>query len=50
METWKFGMEDLLHCKCLNAPLEDDKAKPNDMTCDVWRRLDRKDIWFIQQL
>ena len=31
---WKAKMEDILYCKNLYAPIEDDEAKPKDMPKD----------------
>ncbi|KAA8515633.1 hypothetical protein F0562_018756 [Nyssa sinensis] len=42
-------MEDILYCKDLYEPIEEDIAKPKDMDDEKWKRLYRKTIGNIRQ-
>ncbi|KAL6211098.1 hypothetical protein ACLB2K_016326 [Fragaria x ananassa] len=44
---WKAKMEDLLYCKDLSSPIEGNK--PNAMSDEEWKKLNRKCIGVIRQ-
>ena len=46
---WKARMEDYLCCKDLHGPLLGDGAKPEKMSVEEWRILDRKTVGYIRQ-
>lgn len=46
---WKAKMTDLLYCKDLYAPVEGESSKPETMTAEDWKKLDRKTIGTIRQ-
>ena len=47
---WKARMEDFLCCKDLQGPLLGDGAKPEKMSVEEWRILDRKTVGYIRQM
>ena len=46
---WKARMEDFLCCKDLQGPLLGDGAKPEKMSMEEWRILDRKTVGYIRK-
>ena len=46
---WKDKMEDILYCKDLYLPLEGDEKKPEKMSDEEWRVLNRKTIGTIRK-
>ena len=46
---WKPMMEDVFYCKDLHDPIEDDSAKPSDMSDRDWEKLNGKTIGCIKQ-
>ena len=47
--TWKPRMEDFLCCKDLEGPLLGDSTKPEKISMDEWKILDRKTVGYICQ-
>ena len=46
---WRPRMEDLLNCKDLFDPLEDEGKKPDEVTDQVWKKMHKKTIGQIRQ-